>query len=64
MGYDLEPLGTLETKRAFLRAAVAGEWRLIFEHDAAVVSGVPVLEGKDVVLREVVEAPTALARAR
>ncbi len=33
MGYDLEPLRTLETKRAFLRDAVAGSWRLIFEHD-------------------------------
>ena len=36
MGYDLEPLRTLETKRAFLRDAVAGGWRLIFEHDPAV----------------------------
>ena len=35
MGYDLEPLRTLESKRAFLRDAVAGEWRLIFEHDPA-----------------------------
>ena len=43
---------------------MAEGWWLFFEHDAAVVSGVPVLEGKDVVLREVVEAPTALARAR
>ena len=57
MGYDLEPLRTLETKRAFLRDAVAGEWRLIFEHDASTVSGVPVVEEKEVVLRGVVEAP-------
>jgi glyoxylase-like metal-dependent hydrolase (beta-lactamase superfamily II) len=34
MGYDLEPLRTLESKRALLRDAVAGGWRVIFEHDA------------------------------
>jgi glyoxylase-like metal-dependent hydrolase (beta-lactamase superfamily II) len=61
MGYDLEPLRSLESKRAFLRDAVAGEWRVIFEHDARVVSGVPVSEGKEVALRDVVEAPTAVA---
>ena len=63
MGYDLEPLRTLETKRAFLRDAVAGEWRLIFEHDASTVSGVPVVEEKEVVLRGVVEAPKGVAHA-
>jgi glyoxylase-like metal-dependent hydrolase (beta-lactamase superfamily II) len=56
MGYDLEPLRTLETKRAFLRDAVAGSWRLVFEHDASVVSGVPVVNGRDV---ELVEARKA-----
>ena len=35
--------------------------RLIFEHDATVVSGVAVEEGKDVVLRGVVEAPKRVA---
>jgi hypothetical protein len=57
MAYDLEPLRTLETKRTFLRDAVAGEWRLVFEHDTTVVSGVPVVEDKGVVLRDVVYAP-------
>jgi glyoxylase-like metal-dependent hydrolase (beta-lactamase superfamily II) len=56
MGYDLEPLRTLETKRAFLKDAVAGSWRLVFEHDAGVISGVPVAEGKDVVLVEQLKA--------
>jgi glyoxylase-like metal-dependent hydrolase (beta-lactamase superfamily II) len=55
MGYDLEPLRTLESKRAFLRDAVAGSWRLVFEHDPTVASGVAVAEGKGVGLREVVE---------
>jgi glyoxylase-like metal-dependent hydrolase (beta-lactamase superfamily II) len=57
MGYDLEPLRTLESKRAFLADAVAGGWRLIFEHDPRIVSGVPVQEGKDVVLRNPTPAP-------
>jgi glyoxylase-like metal-dependent hydrolase (beta-lactamase superfamily II) len=57
MGYDLEPLRTLESKRALLAEAVAGGWRLIFEHDPKVVMGVPVQEGKHTVLREVTMAP-------
>jgi glyoxylase-like metal-dependent hydrolase (beta-lactamase superfamily II) len=62
MGYDLEPLRTLESKRALLAEAVAGGWRLIFEHDAKVVMGVPVQEGKGVVLREVTLAPEPAAQ--
>jgi glyoxylase-like metal-dependent hydrolase (beta-lactamase superfamily II) len=50
MGYDLEPLRTLESKRRLLADAVAGGWRLIFEHDPAIASGIPVAEGKGVVL--------------
>ncbi len=46
MGYDLEPLRTLESKRALLRDAAAGGWRLVFEHDPGVASGVLVPEGK------------------
>ena len=34
MGYDVEPLVTLESKRALLADALAGEWLLVFEHDA------------------------------
>ncbi len=55
MGYDLEPLRTLESKRAFLRDAVAGGWRVVFEHDPTVASGVAVAEGKGVGLRDVIE---------
>src|SRR5437763_3390889 len=50
MGYDLEPLRTLESKRRLLADAVAGGWRLIFEHDPSIASGIPVAEGKGVVL--------------
>ncbi len=39
MGYDVEPLVTLETKRHILRQAAAEEWLLIFEHDATVPWG-------------------------
>jgi glyoxylase-like metal-dependent hydrolase (beta-lactamase superfamily II) len=57
MGYDLEPLRTLESKRALLAEAVAGGWRLIFEHDPKVAMGSPVQEGKAVVLRDITPAP-------
>ena len=57
MGYDLEPLRTLESKRAILDQAVAGGWQLVFEHDPRVAIGTPVREGKAVVLRQVTLAP-------
>ncbi|HKR09838.1 MAG TPA: MBL fold metallo-hydrolase [Gemmatimonadaceae bacterium] len=34
MGYDVEPLVTLETKRRILKQAMDEDWLLIFEHDA------------------------------
>jgi glyoxylase-like metal-dependent hydrolase (beta-lactamase superfamily II) len=39
MGYDLEPLRTLESRRALLQEAVSGGWQLIFEHDPRVAMG-------------------------
>lgn len=45
MGYDLEPLKTLESKRALLGEAVAGGWLLLFEHDPVVLAG-RVIEGR------------------
>jgi glyoxylase-like metal-dependent hydrolase (beta-lactamase superfamily II) len=57
MGYDLEPLRTLESKRALLGQAVAEGWRLIFEHDPRVVLARPSKEGKTVVLQDVTVAP-------
>jgi hypothetical protein len=33
MGYDLEPLRTLESKRALLERAAAEGWVLVFEHE-------------------------------
>jgi glyoxylase-like metal-dependent hydrolase (beta-lactamase superfamily II) len=48
MGYDLEPLITLETRRRLYRRAEAEQWLLVFEHDPAVVSGRLGIEGKGV----------------
>ena len=39
MGYDLEPLVTLETRRKIYQRAEAEGWLLVFEHDPKVVSG-------------------------
>ena len=46
MGYDVEPLRTLETKRVTWKRAVDEDWLLIFEHDAFVTSGRVVRDGK------------------
>src|SRR5829696_3806894 len=61
MGYDLEPLRTLESKRALLRDAERGGWRLIFEHDPAIASGLLVAEGKGFGLRDITPAGRAVA---
>jgi glyoxylase-like metal-dependent hydrolase (beta-lactamase superfamily II) len=39
MGYDVEPLVTLETKRHLLPRAEAEDWLLVFEHDPSVAWG-------------------------
>jgi glyoxylase-like metal-dependent hydrolase (beta-lactamase superfamily II) len=39
MGYDLEPLVTLETRKRIYQRAEAEGWLLVFEHDPNVVSG-------------------------
>jgi glyoxylase-like metal-dependent hydrolase (beta-lactamase superfamily II) len=46
MGYDVEPLVTLETKRRILKQAVDEKWLLIFEHDAKVPWGRVEHDGK------------------
>ena len=62
MGYDLEPLRTLESKRALLADATRGQWRLIFEHDPRVVSGLPTQVGKGFELQQVTPAPQPTAQ--
>jgi len=39
MGYDVEPLRTMESKRALFKRAEDEKWLLIFEHDASVAWG-------------------------
>lgn len=46
MGYDVEPLVTLESKRRLLAEAEAGGWLLVFEHDADVGFGRVVRDAK------------------
>jgi len=51
MGYDVEPLRTLETKRWVLKRAVEEDWLVIFEHDAYVASGRVAVDGRGYGLR-------------
>ena len=53
IGYDVEPLVTLETKRKILKLAVEQEWTLIFEHDATTPWGRVVQDGKGYLLEPV-----------
>ena len=46
MGYDVEPLVTLESKRALLARASNEGWRVVFEHDPAVGWGRVVHDGR------------------
>lgn len=50
MGYDVEPLVTLETKRRVLARAHTEGWLVIFEHDATVPWGTVEHDGKMYVL--------------
>ena len=50
MGYDVEPLVTLESKRSLLGDALRGEWHLVFEHDAHVGFGRLAHDGKSYLL--------------
>ena len=46
MGYDVEPLVTLETKRRLWAEAASDNWLVVFEHDAATAWGRIVRDGK------------------
>ncbi len=56
MGYDLEPLVTLESKRRLYGRAEADGWLLVFEHDPAVAAGRLTREGKGFALVEALRA--------
>ena len=61
MGYDLEPLRTLESKRALLREAAQEEWQIVFEHDARRAWGRAVRKGNATELEELQEIPRPAA---
>ena len=46
MGYDVEPLVTLETKRRVLTQAAAEDWLIVFEHDVTTAWSPIVRDGK------------------
>jgi glyoxylase-like metal-dependent hydrolase (beta-lactamase superfamily II) len=52
MGYDVEPLVTLESKRALLRRATEERWLLVSNHDPVTAWGFAVADGKGVRLEE------------
>jgi glyoxylase-like metal-dependent hydrolase (beta-lactamase superfamily II) len=52
MGYDVEPLVTLESRRRIYARALAEGWLLCFEHDPVVVAGRLTKEGKGYALVE------------
>jgi glyoxylase-like metal-dependent hydrolase (beta-lactamase superfamily II) len=60
MGYDLEPLRTLESKRSVVEEALARGCTLVFEHDAAVATARLERTTKGLELRDVVQAPRLL----
>jgi glyoxylase-like metal-dependent hydrolase (beta-lactamase superfamily II) len=59
MGYDLEPLRTLESKRALVRAAMEEGWWLYFEHDPDIIMGRLRPAERGVELVDQVPSPTA-----
>lgn len=60
MGYDVEPLVTLESKRHWIGRAVSEGWLLGFEHDPIVAWGTAAVGDRQgrTELRDVVEDPT------
>ncbi len=54
MGYDVEPLRTLESKRALLDRAAREGWWLVFEHDPAVGWARVAHDGRQVAVSETV----------
>lgn len=52
MGYDVEPLVTLESKRALLAKAVEERWLLVSTHDPVTAWGYVAADGKNVRLEE------------
>jgi glyoxylase-like metal-dependent hydrolase (beta-lactamase superfamily II) len=52
MGYDLQPLITVQEKKQFLSLAAANNWKLFFEHDADTVLAAVKYTDKGFILNE------------
>jgi glyoxylase-like metal-dependent hydrolase (beta-lactamase superfamily II) len=63
MGYDLEPLRTLESKRSLYREGVAEGWWFIFGHDPAVAMGRAMADMKGVALADIRSSSLSVAGA-
>jgi glyoxylase-like metal-dependent hydrolase (beta-lactamase superfamily II) len=59
MAYDIRPLVTITEKTEFLARAEAGKWRLFFEHDPLVESGIATPGERGVVLEDVLPGAPA-----
>ena len=58
MGYDVEPLRTLESKRALFYRGMAEGWRIVFTHDADTVGGRLVAGERGTALAEAMPRPS------
>ena len=56
MGYDIQPLVTVQEKKKFLPMAVEGEWKLVFEHDPYSVAATVAMTEKGFAVKERFEA--------
>ncbi len=52
MGYDLQPLVTLDEKKKYLSEAVEENWKIIFEHDPFTTAATVTKTGKGFVVKE------------
>jgi len=52
MGYDLQPLVTLDEKKKYLSEAVEENWKIIFEHDPYTTAAAITKTGKGFVVKE------------
>ena len=59
MGYDVEPLVTLESKRALWAEASREAWTMVFEHDAEHAFARIVEDGKGYVAEVISGEPSA-----
>lgn len=57
MGYDVEPLRTMESKRALFYRGMAEGWRIVFAHDADTVGGRLVAGERGTELAQAVRLP-------